>query len=86
MKKIIFFIYLGFFPFKNDAEGSNLRGVYDQLMALKWINQNIADFGGDPTKVSLFGLDAGACSANLLAMVASNPDNTECNFSWVLFF
>lgn len=55
-------------------------------MALEWIQDNIAYFGGDSKNVSLFGLDGGGCSASLLTMVASNPKNKECIFFFSFFY
>merc|ERR1712013_485262 len=58
---------LGFLSTTDKAAGGN-QGVQDQIMVLKWVKENIAKFGGDPNKVTIFGEDSGAASVTLLAM------------------
>jgi len=47
-----------------DAELPGNLGLKDQAMALRWVQDNIRDLGGDPDKVTIFGQNAGGAAAH----------------------
>lgn len=58
------FTDLSRFGAKYATSGAN--GILDQIFALEWVRDNIANFGGDPAKVTIAGESAGAYAVSTL--------------------
>jgi para-nitrobenzyl esterase len=52
---------------RESGKGSGTYGLQDMIAGLKWVKENVARFGGDPSNVTIFGHSAGGMAVNMLA-------------------
>ncbi|XP_068938553.1 liver carboxylesterase 1-like isoform X1 [Petaurus breviceps papuanus] len=77
---------LGFFS-TGDEHARGNWGYLDQVAALRWVQKNIRNFGGDPSLVTIFGESAGgfSVSALMLSPLTKNLFHRAISQSGVLF-
>lgn len=66
---VLGFINLSDFEGGEDYKYSRNNGLYDQIEALRWIKNNIKQFGGDPNNITICGESAGGCSVSCLCVM-----------------
>ena len=66
---VIGFFHLSHLPDGKDYPDAQNLALLDQKMALKWVHENIAGFGGDPDNVTIWGESAGGASCTLLPLI-----------------
>ena len=59
----------GFLVVDDTDNTGGMNGIRDQILALRWVQDNIASFGGDKNEVTLFGESAGGTSVCILSIV-----------------
>lgn len=68
-------IWLTGFLSTNSIEMPGNAGLLDVMLALQWIQKHIHAFGGDPTRVTIFGQSSGASMASALALSHAVSDH-----------
>ncbi|WAQ93590.1 EST2E-like protein [Mya arenaria] len=65
---------LGMFGFLNvgDERAKGNMGLWDQRLAIQWVNENVGAFGGDPSRITIFGESAGSMSVHLQSLYPEN--------------
>jgi len=63
----------GFMSFDNEKVSGNM-GLEDTALAIDWVRENIAQFGGDPERITIFGESAGGMAVHANVLSPRNKD------------
>lgn len=71
---------LGLFGFLSteDENSPGNYGLWDQVLAIKWVHENIEAFGGDSKRICIFGESAGGYSVGLQIILPINKGRFNC--------
>lgn len=64
-----------------DQSAKGNYGLLDQIQALRWLNENIGHFGGDPERITIFGSGAGGSCVNLL-ILSHHSEGKHSDFTY----
>lgn len=67
VRNVTLYDFQGFLNLE-DEETTGNQGLKDQVMALKWVKENISNFGGDPDNVTIFGESSGGACVHHLTL------------------
>ena len=62
------FGFMNFAEIDKNFEDSGYLGIKDQIAAVQWVKENIAEFGGNPDNITVFGESAGSISTFFLTI------------------
>lgn len=63
---------IGFLSLENSSlEVPGNAGLKDQTQALRWVQENIRQFNGDPDNVTIFGVSAGGASVHFQVCISN---------------
>lgn len=60
------------------------QGLKDMVLALKWVKENVGNFGGDPNNVTIFGKSAGGAAIHYLTISPLARGHIR-NISYIIF-
>ena len=82
---LIVFLFSGYLTSGDEHLPGNY-GFQDQIQALLWLSENIDNFRGDPSRITLFGSSAGSSSVGLMLLTPSVSGEEKNNNTYEIVF